>query len=80
MVEVKASGPPCLRTVVGLMQGHARCKILLLEESLFFVSVDIQGDHMADTKTRSIWPPSVLPDLKQWCLSVCLALTLGKKM
>ena len=30
----------CLITVVGGKQGHARCKIPLLQQSLFFVSVE----------------------------------------
>ena len=29
----------CLKTVVGGKQGHAPCKILLLQQSLFFTSV-----------------------------------------
>ena len=63
----------CLRTVVEGKQGHVPCKILLLHQSLFFVSVEFHGDHSIVIKLRSIWPPSILgilPDLRQWCLSI----------
>ena len=35
----------CLKTVLGGNQGHAPCKILSLQQSLFFVSVEFNGDH-----------------------------------
>ena len=39
------------------------------------LSVECYGDHKTVTKLRLIWSPSmlgILPDFKQWCLSVCL--------
>ena len=35
----------CLITDVGGKQGNAACKILSLQQSLFFVSVKFHGDH-----------------------------------
>ena len=35
----------CRKTVVVGKQGHAPCKILLLPQSLFFMSVESHGDH-----------------------------------
>ena len=35
----------CLKTVVGGKQGHVPCKIFMLQQSLFLVSVEFNGDH-----------------------------------
>ena len=37
---MKASGPPCLKTVVLGKQGHAPCKILSLKQSLFICQLN----------------------------------------
>ena len=42
----------CLKTVVVGKQGHASCKILLLDKA-FFVAVEFHGDHKIATKLRS---------------------------
>ena len=42
----------CLKTVVGGKQGHVLCKILLPQQSLFFVSVEFNVDHKTVTKLR----------------------------
>ena len=42
----------CLRTVVGGKQGLAPCKRLLLQQSLFCVSVEFNGVHKTVTKLR----------------------------
>ena len=39
----------CLRTVDGGKQGHALCRILLLQQSPFFLSVKFHGDHKTVT-------------------------------
>ena len=54
-------------------QGHAPCRILSLHQCLFFLLVKFHGDCRTVTKMVKMWPPSVLwilPNLKQWCLSV----------
>ena len=35
----------CLKTVSGGKQGHAPCKILLLQQSPYFVSDEFHSDH-----------------------------------
>ena len=42
----------CPKTVVGGKQGHAPCKILSLQQSLFYVSVKFHGDHKTVIKLR----------------------------
>ena len=52
VLEVKASGPPYLRTVVGGMQGNAPCKILLAPTKPLFMSFEFHGDHTTATRMR----------------------------
>ena len=62
----------CLGTVVGINKGTIHIKYFRSTKPLS-MSVEIQVDHMTVIKLRSIWQPSVLemlPDLRQWCLSV----------
>ena len=40
----------CIKTVGEGKQGHAYCRILLLQQSLFLVSVEFHGNHMTVTK------------------------------
>ena len=42
----------CPRTVVGGKKWYAPCKILLLKQNLFFVSVEFYGDHKTVTKLK----------------------------
>ena len=79
MLEVKASGPPhVLRLWLGFSKG-------MLPERYFhsinasFLLIECHIDHTTLTKSKAIWPPSVLwilPDLKQWYLSVFVKLFL----
>ena len=59
----------CHIAVVGGNQWHAPCMILSLRHSLFLS----QLNFMEITRLTQIWSPSVLgilPDVKQWCLSL----------
>ena len=42
----------CLGTVVGGRQANAPCKLRLFQRNLFLVSVEFNGDHMADMEMR----------------------------
>ena len=42
----------CLMTVAGGKQGHAPCRMLPLQQILFFVSLKFHGDHKTVTKMR----------------------------
>ena len=72
-VVEKAPGlPHVLRNVVSSEQGHAASKTPSLQR-IVFVSVEFNGDHKCVRKLRQMRPPSVLgilPDFKQWWLSV----------
>ena len=63
----------CLKTVVGGKQGHAPCKILSLQQSTFFVSVEFHGDHKAVTKMRCNLATLSLGDITRLttAVSVC---------
>ena len=37
------------KTVVGVKQGHAPCRILSLQQNLFFLSVEFHGDNKTVT-------------------------------
>ena len=43
-MQVSASGLPHVDIVIGGRQGHAPCKVLLLQQ-IFFVSVNFHGDQ-----------------------------------
>ena len=61
----------CLKTVVVGKHGHAACKMFLPQQSLFLC----QSNVMEITRTRPIWPPSVLGILPGLCLSIHVMLT-----
>ena len=42
----------CLISVGSGNQGYAHCKIFPLQQSVFFMSVKVHGDHTADTRMR----------------------------
>ena len=75
MVEVKASEPRhVLKLLLGVNKGMLPVKYFHSTKRLF-MSVEVQVDHKTVIKLRSIWQPSVLemlPDLRQWGLSVCV--------
>ena len=63
----------CHKTLVGGKQWHSPSKILFLQESPFFVSVESCGGHKTVKRSGKVWPPTVLwilPDLKRWCVSL----------
>ena len=52
VITVAGGKPPSVITVAGGKQGHAACKILSLQQSLFYVSVEFHGDHKTVTKIK----------------------------
>ena len=65
----------CPKCVVLGKHGHAPCKMLLLQQSLFLCRLNFMEITITVINFGRIWPPSVLgiiPDYRQWCLSICL--------
>ena len=68
--------------MVGGRQGHAPCKIFSLQQILFmfqynFLKVVRPSQHCVESGRPQ--PLDMLPDLKQWSLSIsqCLSVVLG---
>ena len=45
------------------MYGHAPCRILLLQQPLYLLSVECHGIHEIVKKLRQGWRPSVFVDI-----------------
>ena len=73
MVEVKASAAlHVLELWLGVSKGMLPVKYFCSTKFLL-VSVEFHGDHKTAYKDEGIWPPlvlGILPDFKQWCVSV----------
>ena len=73
VVKVNGSGHPhVVKLWLGICEGMLPVKCFRSSKA-FIISVEFHGDHETVTMLRCIWLPSVLrilPDLKQWCLSV----------
>ena len=61
----------CPKTVVGGKQGHAPCKISLLQESLFLASVEFYGGH----KTEVNLATHILLYITGFNIAVCVYLS-----
>ena len=53
----------CPRTVVGGKEGHVHCKVLSLQQDIFFVSAEIHGVYRTVLWMLQTWLLSVVGDI-----------------